>query len=77
MPGNPATTTDASAISISRPTALPADSHLKGADNYAVWRVQLRGLVGNNAWRVMVGGVPKPDPSTTTVSKDAPYTYAD
>ena len=38
-----------------RPTPLPSDSRLKGAENYDVWCIQLRGLIGQDAYKVMVG----------------------
>ncbi|GAA5920454.1 hypothetical protein JCM5296_001736, partial [Sporobolomyces johnsonii] len=37
----------AAAITVpSRPTPLPTDSHLHGADNWGVWQVQMRGMLG-------------------------------
>ncbi|GAA5890982.1 hypothetical protein JCM16303_005276, partial [Sporobolomyces ruberrimus] len=38
-----------------RPTPLPSNSHLKGAENYDVWCIQLCGLIGQDAYKVMVG----------------------
>ncbi|CDR39882.1 hypothetical protein NBRC10512_000405 [Rhodotorula toruloides] len=46
----------ASAVVVpSRPTPLPANSHLRSADNYDVWCIQLRGLIGPDAYKVMTG----------------------
>ncbi|GAA5949431.1 hypothetical protein JCM21900_004061 [Sporobolomyces salmonicolor] len=42
------------------PTPLPTDSHLSGADNYSVWQLQMRGLVGIDAWRLMTASLPRP-----------------
>ena len=39
----------------SRPTPLPSDSHLRGPDNYDVWCIQLRGLIGPDAYKLMTG----------------------
>ncbi|GEM12842.1 hypothetical protein Rt10032_c28g6859 [Rhodotorula toruloides] len=36
----------------SRPTPLPTDSHLRSADNYDVWCIQLRGLIGPDAYKL-------------------------
>ncbi|GAA5869503.1 hypothetical protein JCM3774_001470 [Rhodotorula dairenensis] len=37
------------------PTPLPVDSHLRGADNYDVWVIQIRALVGHDACRLFDG----------------------
>lgn len=34
---------------------LPSDSHLRVADNYDVWAIQMRALAGAPAYRVMTG----------------------
>ncbi|GAA6025248.1 hypothetical protein JCM10207_006239 [Rhodosporidiobolus poonsookiae] len=44
-----------------RPTPLPSDSHLRGADNYDVWCIQMRGLLGADAWGIMTGDIQRPN----------------
>ncbi|GAA5927488.1 hypothetical protein JCM1841_000939 [Sporobolomyces salmonicolor] len=45
IPPTPPAAAPAATLSLpSRPTPLPADSHLCGADNYGVWPLQMRGL---------------------------------
>ena len=39
----------------SKPTPLPVASHLRGSDNYDVWTIQLRALVGVDACKVIDG----------------------
>ncbi|GAA6056495.1 hypothetical protein JCM3770_007030 [Rhodotorula araucariae] len=50
----------------SRPAALPADSHLRGSENYDVWCIQIRGLVGPDAYRVMTGELTRHRPAPLT-----------
>ncbi|GAA5888910.1 hypothetical protein JCM3774_004228, partial [Rhodotorula dairenensis] len=38
-----------------KPTPLPVDSHLRGADSYDVWVIQIRALVGHDACRLFDG----------------------
>ncbi|GAA6026934.1 hypothetical protein JCM8202_005054, partial [Rhodotorula sphaerocarpa] len=38
-----------------KPTPLPVDAHLRGPDNYDVWTIQLRALVGQDACRLLDG----------------------
>ncbi|GAA5831722.1 hypothetical protein JCM3770_004592, partial [Rhodotorula araucariae] len=50
----------------SRPATLPADSHLRGSENYDVWCIQIRGLVRPDAYRVMTGELTRHRPATLT-----------
>ncbi|GAA6053046.1 hypothetical protein JCM3770_002399 [Rhodotorula araucariae] len=50
----------------SRPAALPTDSHLRGSENYDVWCIQIRGLVGPDAYRVMTGELTRHRPAPLT-----------
>ncbi|GAA5828207.1 hypothetical protein JCM3770_003259, partial [Rhodotorula araucariae] len=52
----------------SHPTPLPADSHLRGSENYDVWCIQICGLVGPDANRVITGELTRlrPNPLTST-----------
>ncbi|GAA5877464.1 hypothetical protein JCM3774_001620 [Rhodotorula dairenensis] len=47
-----------------KPTPLPVASHLRGLDNYDVWTIQLRALVGVNACKVIDGKPHEVGPST-------------
>ncbi|GEM08047.1 gag-Pol polyprotein [Rhodotorula toruloides] len=49
--------TAAAVVVPSRPTPLPVDSHLRSADNYDAWSIQLRGLIGPEAYNVMTGNL--------------------
>ncbi|GAA5974679.1 hypothetical protein JCM21900_006524 [Sporobolomyces salmonicolor] len=61
VPPTPPAAAPAAMLSLpSRPTPLPTDSHLSGADNYGVWQLQMRGLVGIDARRLMTGSLPCP-----------------
>ncbi|GAA5831214.1 hypothetical protein JCM3770_005813, partial [Rhodotorula araucariae] len=46
-----------------RPAGLPTDSHLRGPENYDVWRIQMRGLIGPDAYRVMTGELTRAAPA--------------
>ncbi|GAA5883831.1 hypothetical protein JCM1840_003297, partial [Sporobolomyces johnsonii] len=60
----------AAAITVtSRPTPLPTDSHLRGADNWGVWQVQMRGLLGIDAWKVTTGVLLRPEDDTGAVTR--------
>ncbi|GAA5828961.1 hypothetical protein JCM3770_000698, partial [Rhodotorula araucariae] len=48
------------------PAALPADSHARGSENYEVWCIQIRGLVGPDAYRVMTGELTRHRPAPLT-----------
>ncbi|GAA5879082.1 hypothetical protein JCM8547_006026 [Rhodosporidiobolus lusitaniae] len=43
-----------------RPMPLPVDSHLCSADNYDMWCIQMRGLVGHEGDSVMEGKLTRP-----------------
>ncbi|GAA5966515.1 hypothetical protein JCM21900_001873 [Sporobolomyces salmonicolor] len=61
IPPTPPAAAPAAMLSLpSCSTPLPTDSHLSGADNYGVWELQMRGLVGINAWRLMTGSLLRP-----------------
>ncbi|GEM12654.1 gag-Pol polyprotein [Rhodotorula toruloides] len=51
----------------SRPTPLPTDSHLRSADNYDVWCIQLRGLIGPDAYKVMTGTLARGEGGISTL----------
>ncbi|GEM10170.1 hypothetical protein Rt10032_c10g4187 [Rhodotorula toruloides] len=54
----------------SRPTPLPTDSHLRSADNYDVWCIQLRGLIGPDAYKVMTGTLARGEGGISTLDWD-------
>ncbi|GAA6009914.1 uncharacterized protein JCM10292_001033 [Rhodotorula paludigena] len=45
----------AAIVVLSCPTPLPSDLHLRVADNYNVWAIQMRALAGAPAYRIMTG----------------------
>ncbi|GAA5883792.1 hypothetical protein JCM1840_006843, partial [Sporobolomyces johnsonii] len=60
----------ATAITVpSRPTLLPTDSHLHGADNWGIWQVQMRGLLGIDAWKVTMGALLRPEDEAGAVTR--------
>ncbi|GEM08157.1 gag-Pol polyprotein [Rhodotorula toruloides] len=54
----------------SRSTPLPTDSHLRSADNYDVWCIQLRGLIGPDAYKVMTGTLARGEGGISTLDWD-------
>ncbi|GAA5993768.1 hypothetical protein JCM10908_006292 [Rhodotorula pacifica] len=54
-------------LSFKVPTPLPVNAHLRGTDNYDVWTIQLRTLVGEDACRLLDGLVRDNDTMEQTV----------
>ncbi|GAA5857408.1 hypothetical protein JCM9279_001791 [Rhodotorula babjevae] len=49
-----------------RPAGLSSDSLLVGLSNYDVWVIQIRAIVGADAWRVLTGELLASDPSISS-----------
>ncbi|GEM12865.1 gag-Pol polyprotein, partial [Rhodotorula toruloides] len=54
----------------SRPTPLPTNSHLRSADNYDIWCIQLHGLIGPDAYKVMTGTLARGEGGISTLDWD-------
>ncbi|GAA5920688.1 hypothetical protein JCM6882_006533 [Rhodosporidiobolus microsporus] len=57
---SPLTVAAAIAAVLSQPTPLPVNSHLCGSDNYNIWEIQMRALVGSDTYAVLTGSYSRP-----------------